>query len=311
MGKAAMFYFNRTSALVGVALVLSACGTNFDSEVLRHQSDRSGSFSAELGTAYKKFALSEIDQMVDWIDGRHFGIKAQAAFANKIPEPEVVGNWWLTRDQKQIFTDARKRLVHSLNRHSKKQIPRVAAAAQTNFDCWIEQQEENWQIADINKCRNNFYTSVERLEEIAALARSQYLTQPKNPIVPARQTLIDPRSEHETRSYTLYFTFDKSDLGQNGKSQIDRVVRDYRAGAPVTILLAGHADRSGKKPHNLNLSRLRSEAVRRALIEHGVPVQMIEAHAFGETRPRKKTVDGMKEPLNRRVEITVGPAQAL
>jgi len=311
-----MFHFIRNSTLnftLGVmALFLTACGATFDSEALRHQNDDRGSFAAELGNAYKKFALAEIDQMADWIDGAHFGKKAQLAFADKTPKPEPVENWWLTKDQKQILGDARKRLILSLDRHSKQQIPRVAAQAQVNFDCWIEQQEENWQTKDIEKCRLGFYAAVERLEEVAALAGSRYMPISNQArFIPARQTLIDSRSEHETRSYTLYFTLDKSELDVSGKRQIDRVVQDYRGGSPVTILLAGHTDRSGKQPYNLNLSRLRSEAVRRHLIERGIPVQMIEAHAFGESRPRKPTGDGKKEPLNRRVEITVGPAPKL
>jgi len=307
-----MFHIIRNSTLGVMALLISACGATFDSEALRHQSDDRANFSAELGRAYKKFALAEIEQMSDWVDGAHFGKKAQLAFANKTPKPEPIENWWLTKDQKQILGDARERLLLSLDRHSKKQIPRVAAAAQVNFDCWIEQQEENWQAKDIEKCRRGFYAAVERLEEVAALARSSYVPISNQArLIPAKQTLIDPRSENETRSYTLYFTFDKSELDTGGHSQIDRVVRDYRAGSPVTILLAGHADRSGKQPYNLNLSRLRSEAVRRQLIERGIPVQMIEAHAFGESRPRKATRDGKKEPLNRRVEITVGRAPHL
>ncbi len=310
-----MLKFIRNSTLASMALLLSACGATFDTEALRHQNDERGNFAAELGHAYKKFALSEIDEMVDWIDGTHFGEKAQLAFANEIPKPEEVENWWLTEDQQQTFKDARGRLLHSLADFPKKQIPRIAAAAQVNFDCWIEQQEENWQTTHIERCREGFYAAVERLEEVATLARSNYLPIPKEPskgrVISARQTLIDPRSEHETRSYTLYFTFDKSEMTKEGQSKIGQVVQDYRAGSPVTILLAGHADRSGNQPYNLNLSRMRAEAVRRQLIERGVPVQMIEAHAFGETRPRKSTVDGMKEPLNRRVEITVGPAPAL
>ena len=306
-----MFNTMRNFTLGAMALLLSACGATFDSEALRHQTDDRGNFSAELGRAYKKFAISEIDQMADWIDGAHFGEKAQMAFANDLPKPERVEDWWLTDAQKQTFISARERLLHSLDRNSKRQIPRVAASAQVNFDCWIEQQEENWQLGHIEKCRNGFYAAVERLEEVAALAKSRYLAKPQGQIIPARQTLIDPRSENETRTYTLYFTLDKSDLNNSAKSQIDRVVRDYRAGAPVTIVLAGHADRSGGQPYNLSLSRLRSEAVRRRLIQHGVPVQMIEAQAFGESRPKKRTGDGIKEPLNRRVEVTIGPAPAL
>ncbi len=307
-----MFQIAQKFAIIGLAFMVSACGATFDYDALRQQNGEGGSFSAELGRAYKKFAISEHDDMVDLIDGAHFGEKAQQAFASQAVVPEKVADWWLTKDQQQMFKGARERLIHILDRHSKIQLPKVAAAAQVNFDCWIEQREENWQVDDIAKCRNGFYSAVERLEEMAALAQSRYLPMAKRArVVPARQTLISPRSAYETRTYILHFPFDKSAIGKLGEDQIDRVVQAYRAGSPVAIVLAGHTDRAGKKPYNLNLSRLRSEAVRRALIERGIPVQMIAAHAFGETRPKVATADGFKEPANRRVEITVGPAPAL
>ena len=307
-----MFQIAQKIILISLALMVSACGATFDYDALRQQNGEGGNFSVELGRAYKKFAISEHDDMVDLIDGAHFGEKAQQAFANQAVAPENVADWRLTKDQQEMFKGARERLVHILDRHSKIQLPKVAAAAQVNFDCWIEQREENWQLDHIAKCRRGFYAAVERLEELASLARSRYLpVANKSQVIPARQTLISPRSVHETRTYTLHFSFDKTAIDKTGKIQIDRVFEAYQAGAPVAILLAGHADRAGKKPYNLDLSRRRSETVRRALIERGIPVQMIAAHAFGETRPKIATADGFKEPANRRVEITIGPAPAL
>ena len=78
-----MFNTMRNFTLGAMALLLSACGATFDSEALRHQTDDRGNFSAELGRAYKKFAISEIDQMADWIDGAHFGEKAQIVSRDK------------------------------------------------------------------------------------------------------------------------------------------------------------------------------------------------------------------------------------
>jgi hypothetical protein len=193
-----MFQIAQKFAIIGLAFMVSACGATFDYDALRQQNGEGGSFSAELGRAYKKFAISEHDDMVDLIDGAHFGEKAQQAFASQAVVPEKVADWWLTKDQQQMFKGARERLIHILDRHSKIQLPKVAAAAQVNFDCWIEQREENWQVDDIAKCRNGFYSAVERLEEMAALAQSRYLPMAKRArVVPARQTLISPRSAYE------------------------------------------------------------------------------------------------------------------
>ena len=39
----------------------------------------------------------------------------------------------------------------------------------------------------------------------------------------------------------------------------------------------------------------------------GVPDAAMSTEAFGESRPLVETADGVREPQNRRVEITFGP----
>jgi outer membrane protein OmpA-like peptidoglycan-associated protein len=69
------------------------------------------------------------------------------------------------------------------------------------------------------------------------------------------------------------------------------------------VLVEGHADRSGPESYNLALSQRRAEAVAAALRARGVPGDAMSLQAFGETRPRVPTADGVREPQNRRVEI--------
>ena len=69
----------------------------------------------------------------------------------------------------------------------------------------------------------------------------------------------------------------------------------------------GHADRSGPASYNVGLSQRRNDSVRGYLTTHGVPDGVISSQAFGETMPRVPTADGVREPQNRRVEITYGP----
>jgi outer membrane protein OmpA-like peptidoglycan-associated protein len=40
---------------------------------------------------------------------------------------------------------------------------------------------------------------------------------------------------------------------------------------------------------------------------HGVPDSAMSTEAYGESRPLVETADGVREPQNRRVEITFGP----
>ena len=76
-------------------------------------------------------------------------------------------------------------------------------------------------------------------------------------------------------------------------------------------MLAGHADRSGSASYNVGLSQRRADAVRAYLAGRGVPDGSISTSAFGEERPLVQTEDGVREPQNRRVEITFGPGSGM
>ena len=38
--------------------------------------------------------------------------------------------------------------------------PKNLAKAISSLDCWAEQEEEKWQTGDIEKCKNDFHTSM-------------------------------------------------------------------------------------------------------------------------------------------------------
>lgn len=302
--------------LLGQTALLSACGSTFDFNALRQkdfgQSGHGNQFSTALGQAYKNIALYEVDEMGDWIDAAQFSKKARRSAAGRSVTPEKPADWWLSEEQAEIMKAARERLMAALDDQSTARLPQLAAKAQVGFDCWIEQLEENWQKDHIAKCRNQFVAAIEQLEDMAAIASSAYpIIAPEIrslPVIKANVMISEPQ---ETNRFTLYFSFGAADIDAASKTALKQVVKAYRSGAPVTISLAGHTDRAGPQPYNFKLSRRRAEAVRRALIENGVPVQMIAAQAFGESRPRRSTPDGVRAPQNRRVEITVGRASSL
>jgi outer membrane protein OmpA-like peptidoglycan-associated protein len=76
-----------------------------------------------------------------------------------------------------------------------------------------------------------------------------------------------------------------------------------------TLNVAGYADTSGTTEYNQRLSEARARAVADLLNTAGAPAQAITVQAFGETRPAVQTPDGVREPLNRRVEVTTAAAQ--
>jgi outer membrane protein OmpA-like peptidoglycan-associated protein len=105
----------------------------------------------------------------------------------------------------------------------------------------------------------------------------------------------------------VFFDWDKSDITPQAAAILDNAAAQYAQTGQAQVMLAGHADRSGSDQYNVGLSQRRADAVRGYLAGHGVPDGVITTQAFGEGRPLVETADGVREPQNRRVEITYGP----
>ena len=111
-------------------------------------------------------------------------------------------------------------------------------------------------------------------------------------IVPQKQVFI------------VFFEFDKSSLTPDGKKIVDAAAAAFNAGKSG-VAIAGYTDLSGTQQYNLALSKRRADTVKSALVKDGVPASAIDAKWFGEENPRVPTANGVREPQNRRVEITM------
>ncbi len=109
----------------------------------------------------------------------------------------------------------------------------------------------------------------------------------------------------EPIAITIYFDYDKSNLTSEAAELIREAAARALANNIQGVRVEGHADRSGGDAYNQALSQRRANVVRDALIANSVPADRITASAFGESRPAKPTPDGVREPLNRRTEVTI------
>lgn len=75
------------------------------------------------------------------------------------------------------------------------------------------------------------------------------------------------------------------------------------------VSIVGHADATGSEPHNMRLGQQRAESVRDALIDAGVPADVITTDSAGEESLRVQTQRA--EGLNRRVEISFRPEPSI
>jgi outer membrane protein OmpA-like peptidoglycan-associated protein len=107
--------------------------------------------------------------------------------------------------------------------------------------------------------------------------------------------------------FIVFFDWDKADITPEAMGILDNAAAAYQQTGQASVMLAGHADRSGSASYNVGLSQRRADAVRSYLAGKGIPDTAISTEAFGESRPLVETADGVREPQNRRVEITFGP----
>ena len=106
-----------------------------------------------------------------------------------------------------------------------------------------------------------------------------------------------------SRSFQVFFDFDKSDIRPDARPIIEEAASNARKGGVSRINLTGHADRAGPDAYNLRLSQRRAEAVKAELVRLGFNASDIAVVAKGEADPLVPTADGVREPKNRRVEI--------
>lgn len=137
---------------------------------------------------------------------------------------------------------------------------------------------------------------------------------PPPPVVvtpPPPRPVTPPPPPCNTGPYIVFFEWDKSDITPEAANILNNAVTAYANCGTASVMLAGHADRSGPATYNVGLSQRRAAAVRQYMAGRGIPDARISTEAFGETRNRVPTADGVRELQNRRVEITYGPGSGM
>ena len=104
--------------------------------------------------------------------------------------------------------------------------------------------------------------------------------------------------------FIVFFEFDKSSLTPDGKKVVDAAAAAFKSGKR-SVAIAGYTDLAGTQQYNLALSKRRADTVKAALVRDGVPASAIDESWHGKENPRVPTADGVREPQNRRVEITM------
>lgn len=299
-GMANFGLLSKVGSGAAALLFLSACATftaGPELQSLREAEPKGAAFSQALSREYLVLANFEADEMVDWRDAQRFTRKGLRAAMGEMVPPEDFGRWRIPAGQMPTLAAARARLMAALGAGAPDAAPVDAARAQANFDCWVEQQEENWQVEHIATCRAGFESAMGALEKVLA---------DRGDPVQALQRFAALKDSEVPAVFQLRFGFDSYLIDNEGKEVVGRAAAlILESGDDLTI--TGHADRAGSVGYNWALSLHRATAVQSALVEKGIDPGKIRVRAAGETEPLVATPDGMREPKNRRVEIRFRP----
>ncbi len=107
------------------------------------------------------------------------------------------------------------------------------------------------------------------------------------------------------KSFLLYFLEDSDEFTPESKVELARVLAELRESNSPDVLAIGHTDRLASDEYNDRLSLQRANRVREELVRLGIPPAHIQTAGRGEREPLVPTADGVPEPRNRRVEISV------
>ena len=122
--------------------------------------------------------------------------------------------------------------------------------------------------------------------------------------VPEAKLKVEPGPAAPSFERVL-FQWNQTGITPEAQTKIDAVVSNLKPQTVIRIDATGHADRSGSAANNQIISRRRAEVVKKELMRQGVPEDWIKITWKGEAEPMVRTLDGVRHPANRRVEIVV------
>jgi OOP family OmpA-OmpF porin len=107
-------------------------------------------------------------------------------------------------------------------------------------------------------------------------------------------------------TFTINFLFDSAtQLAPESTATVAKLKAVLASWPAPHLVVVGHTDLAGAQTFNDRLSLRRAQTVAAFLVKEGIPVQQIETAGRGKREPLVRTADGIANPMNRRVVITI------
>ncbi len=107
------------------------------------------------------------------------------------------------------------------------------------------------------------------------------------------------------RIFIVNFVVGQAEMLPDSQPQLQESVAYIRGLSAVDVSVVGHADATGSAAVNRTLALQRAQNIQQALIAAGIDPRLMTIASYGSANPLVPTPQGVPEPRNRRVEITV------
>ena len=255
---------------------------------------------------YKEFAYSELYEMHDELDANYFAFKANNILKTKIIRIENPKNWKIPDNYENEAKEEYKKISSLLKEEFTFQYPKLVAKLVSGYDCWLEQIEENWQIKDIEDCKNKFTNAYKKI--LASEVSKQSISKKQKSEINSSSVSEKNKSYFikgdKTKSVLVFFNYDSHKLSITEKDKLDNYISTLIKTDSNPIIIYGHTDTKGSKKYNLILSEQRALSVSKYFRKKGINNKLI-IKSYGEDYPLIITGDNVEEENNRRVEVII------
>ena len=269
-----------TCLMLGVsALAIAGCtnlpgaslGATFGAERYLNGTHGGDDFNGHLAAEYTEVARRAAFKDVLWLNSTAYIAKAQQAEAGVTPAPWTPAEIGVNGDATALYEEVVAKIT--ANKDAR---PAACARAQAMWDQYLE------------ALRGGPTFCITPEDARALLDEALEACAPAGPA-----------------NFIVYFGFDRTNLTDAAIATIDEVVAAVNAMGTSALSLVGHADTVGSVAYNQGLSERRANRVAGALSERGVPMGAMTLAGRSENELAVQTGDNVREPLNRRVEITL------
>jgi outer membrane protein OmpA-like peptidoglycan-associated protein len=249
----------------------SSLGATFGAERYLKADHGGPGFEGALAKEYTEVARRAAFQDVLWMNSTAYIAKAQQAEAGTAPAPWSPDQLGVNGDASAMYDS-----VVAMINDNKAERPEACARAQVMWDQYLEALRGGDTF-----CITPADARALLDEALAACA----------PPVPS--------------AFIVYFGFNQTNLTDRAIATIDEVVGAVQSMGATALSLVGHTDTVGSRQYNQGLSERRARRVAEALVDRGIPSDSMTLAGRSFDQPAVDTGPNVREPLNRRVEITL------